>query len=173
MINRFTNFLNNIAESLDTPEKVEYIEQNNDKWLCNFFINNIEYRIEILSLDPALTLCYGVKFYIYDNGNKIYQKTENNNDKNSKMVFATVKFVCNNFITDVSPNCLFFYCSDDNQARKFIYMNYCDLVTINNKEYSYIENDRFKRPLFLLYKTTFNVMDVVKWLITTKNTFII
>ena len=177
---KFIEFLDTVKESLENPVDLNFHKKTNENWLGSFIVEEDEYEFSIKRIDSENILIEDKVFYcnfsLLRDSQKIFslnkqikkgdEEYDTGDVKRSLRVFATIKKLITDFIDELNPNCLFFYSSDQIESR--IYTEFCHYIKISYKEYDNIIYDKFDLPLFMIYKTTYNIMkltkDIIKFL---------
>lgn len=167
-IKNFTEFLDNISEAFNNPCDIIFSEKTNKIWNGDFTVGENEYNLNILLVDynniDESEKVYTIKFCLKRENEKIFS-LENDESriydlKNTIIVLSTIKKYTRQFISEVEPNALFFYCSDNDIKRENIYYNFCEDVIKDYNKYFFFHYGKFEKPLFIIYKAGYNTMNL-------------
>lgn len=152
LINRFNDYFDRIEESLDSPQKVKWMES--DDSLMGFFkVGNIKYRIECIK-QIGNNYSYSFSFL----NNEKWEYDLNNIGSDGLKVLSTIMYGIDYLYDTFSPNSIIFSAIDKSDTRKRLYKIYCDKFCIKN-DYKLSNRGNEDMVMFILFNDKVSDME--------------
>lgn len=163
-IRKFKMFLDDLNESLDNIQYVNWFKKDEDEWNGDFIIDDKTFNILIkrVIMDDLKNddFVYLTKFGLRENNLVNYKKLTDDNIHRSLTTLATVRHSLKSFMNEQKPNVLTFITSDTNESRIKLYQKFCDDVIDNNTSYYNFYHVYNKLPLFIICNFKFNILKI-------------
>jgi hypothetical protein len=128
LMNRFNEYFDKIEESLDNPSQINWII-NNNSYIGEFTIDNVEYRIEYVK---QIGNNWSYSFSYFDNDKNIWSYNISHKGSGGFGVLSTVKSGFYHLYDKTNPNSIIFSAIDSSNTRKRLYQSFCEEFCKNN-----------------------------------------
>jgi hypothetical protein len=124
----FNEYFDKIEESLDNPSQINWII-NNNSYIGEFTIDNVEYRIEYVK---QIGNNWSYSFSYFDNDKNIWSYNISHKGSGGFGVLSTVKSGFYHLYDKTNPNSIIFSAIDSSNTRKRLYQSFCEEFCKNN-----------------------------------------
>ena len=125
---RFNEYFDKIEESLDNPSQINWII-NNNSYIGEFMIDNVEYRIEYVK---QIGNNWSYSFSYFDIDKNTWSYNISHKGSGGFVVLSTVKSGLYHLYDKTNPNSIIFSSIDSSDTRKRLYQSFCEEFCINN-----------------------------------------
>ena len=125
---RFNEYFDKIEESLDNPSQINWII-NNNSYIGEFMIDNVEYRIEYVK---QIGNNWSYSFSYFDIDKNTWSYNISHKGSVGFVVLSTVKSGLYHLYDKTNPNSIIFSSIDSSDTRKRLYQSFCEEFCKNN-----------------------------------------
>ena len=128
LMKRFNEYFDKIEESLDNPSQINWII-NNNSYIGEFMIDNVEYRIEYVK---QIGNNWSYSFSYFDIDKNTWSYNISHKGSVGFVVLSTVKSGLYHLYDKTNPNSIIFSSIDSSDTRKRLYQSFCEEFCKNN-----------------------------------------
>ena len=125
---RFNEYFDKIEESLDNPSQISWIV-NNNSYIGEFTIDNVEYRIEYVK---QIGNNWSYSFSYFDIDKNTWSYNISHKGSGGFGVLSTIKSGLYHLYDKKNPNSIIFSAIDSSDTRKRLYQSFCEEFCKNN-----------------------------------------
>jgi hypothetical protein len=152
LMKRFDEYFDKIEESLDNPSQINWII-NNNSYIGEFTIDNVEYRIEYVK---QIGNNWSYSFSYFDFDNNIWSYNIRHKGSSGFRVLSTVKYGLYYLYDKTNPNSIIFSSIDSSDTRKRLYQSFCEEFCKNNN-WNFSNRGSDEKRLFFMFNN--NITD--------------
>ena len=151
---RFNEYFDKIEESLDNPSQINWII-NNNSYIGEFMIDNVEYRIEYVK---QIGNNWSYSFSYFDIDKNTWSYNISHKGSGGFVVLSTVKSGLYHLYDKTNPNSIIFSSIDSSDTRKRLYQSFCEEFCKNNN-WIFSNRGSVDKRLFVMFNNDISDSD--------------
>jgi hypothetical protein len=154
LMKRFNEYFNKIEESLTNPSQINWLI-NNNSYIGNFTVDDVEYKIEYLK---QIGNNWSYSFSYFDIDKNIWSYNISNKGSSGFSVLSTVKFGLYYLYDKTKPNSIIFSAIDSSNTRRRLYQSFCEEFCKNNN-WNFSNRGSDEKRLFVMFNNNISDSD--------------
>ena len=151
---RFNEYFNKIEESLTNPSQINWLI-NNNSYIGNFTVDDVEYKIEYLK---QIGNNWSYSFSYFDIDKNIWSYNISNKGSSGFSELSTVKFGLYYLYDKTKPNSIVFSAIDSSNTRRRLYQSFCEEFCKNNN-WNFSNRGSDEKRLFVMFNNNISDSD--------------
>jgi hypothetical protein len=154
LMKRFNEYFNKIEESLTNPSQINWLI-NNNSYIGNFTVDDVEYKIEYLK---QIGNNWSYSFSYFDIDKNIWSYNISNKGSSGFSELSTVKFGLYYLYDKTKPNSIVFSAIDSSNTRRRLYQSFCEEFCKNNN-WNFSNRGSDEKRLFVMFNNNISDSD--------------